>query len=509
MQHPFYVTTAIAYANGGPHIGHAYELIASDAVARFNRLAGKDVLFLSGTDEHGKKMERTAAAAGLTPLELANLNAKKFEDLLRALCISNDDFIRTTQERHKDTASRFWNLMCESDDIYKGSYSGWYSVRDEAFYSENETFINDDNSRCGPNGTEVEWISEETYFFRLSKYQDRVLGFLEQNPDFVGPKERYNEVLSFVKSGLRDFSVSRANSNWGIPVPNDPSHVMYVWVDALVNYVTATHYLLDIKNEKAIYWPASLHVIGKDIIRFHAVYWIALLMSAKLPLPSKVFAHGFVLNKGEKMSKSLGNVIDPNMLIDRFGSDSVRYFLLREIPFGQDGNCDEQLIAARVNGDLANGIGNLTSRSLSMIVKNCDSQIPQPGEFSNSDRKIIEQSYALYPSVSKEMDSLQIHKALSLIIQLATEVDRYLTTEAPWLLSNNDRPRMNTVLYTATEVLRVIGIMLQPFTPRAAGKILDMLSIHQDRRHFGTINEATRIRPGTSVCTPEALFPRV
>ncbi|MDR6901962.1 methionine--tRNA ligase [Rhizobium miluonense] len=505
---PFYITTAIAYPNGKPHIGHAYELIATDALARFQRLDGRDVFFLTGTDEHGQKMQQTARAEGMEPQQLANRNSDEFQAMGKLLNASNDDFIRTTQPRHHETSQNIWNLMADAGDIYKDSYAGWYSVRDEAYYQENETELRADGVRYGPQGTPVEWVEEASYFFKLSEYQDRLLKLYEENPDFIGPAERRNEVISFVKSGLKDLSISRTTFDWGIKVPNDPSHVMYVWVDALTNYITATGYIEDKNNPRAKYWPADLHIIGKDIIRFHAVYWPAFLMSAKLPLPKRVYAHGFLLNKGEKMSKSLGNVVDPVNLVNHFGLDQVRYFFLREVSFGQDGSYSEEAIGTRINSDLANGIGNLASRSLSMIVKNCDGQIPECGPLTDEDKALLAQADALLASTREDMGKQLIHRALASIIAVVSETDRYFASQEPWALKKTDPARMATVLYVTADVVRQIGILLQPFMPESSGKLLDLIAIPADKRDFAALGEAGRLVAGTPLEAPKPVFPR-
>jgi len=505
---PFYITTAISYPNGKPHIGHAYELIATDAMARFQRLDGRDVFFLTGTDEHGQKMQQTARAEGISPEELAQRNSDQFREMGKLLNASNDDFIRTTEERHHETSRNIWNLMSNAGDIYKDSYAGWYSVRDEAYYAEDETELRADGVRYGPQGTPVEWVEEESYFFKLSEYQDKLLKYYEENPDFIGPAERRNEIISFVKSGLKDLSVSRTTFDWGIKVPNDPKHVMYVWVDALTNYITATGYIEDKNGPRAKYWPADVHIIGKDIIRFHAVYWPAFLMSAGLPLPKRVYAHGFLLNKGEKMSKSLGNVVDPVNLVNHFGLDQVRYFFLREVSFGQDGSYSEEGIATRINADLANGIGNLASRSLSMIVKNSDGQIPTPGAFTDEDKAMLAAADALLASCRDEMNKQMIHKALASIIAVVSETDRYFASQEPWALKKTDPERMGTVLYVTAEVVRQIGILLQPFMPASCEKLLDLVASPADKRDFAVLGEAGRLVPGTPLEAPKPVFPR-
>lgn len=508
MSETFYITTAISYPNGRPHIGHAYELIATDAMARFQRLDGKDVFFLTGTDEHGQKMQQTARAEGITPEELAKRNSDAFRDMGKLLNSSNDDFIRTTEPRHHATVQAVWKRMEANGDIYKDSYAGWYSVRDEAYYQEEETQLRADGVRYGPQGTPVEWVEEESYFFRLSAYEERLLKLYEEQPDFIGPNERRNEVISFVKSGLKDLSISRTTFDWGIKVPDDPKHVMYVWVDALTNYITATGYVEDQNGPRAKYWPADIHMIGKDIIRFHAVYWPAFLLSAGLPLPKKVFAHGFLLNKGEKMSKSVGNVVDPFDLIGHFGLDQVRFFLLREVSFGQDGSYSEEGIATRINADLANGIGNLASRSLSMIVKNCDGRIPEPGPLTEADKAMLATADAAIDICREEMNRVMIHKAVAAIINVVSEADRYFAAQEPWVLRKTDVARMATVLYVTADVVRQIAILLQPVMPDSAAKLLDLVAVPADRRSFAFLGEAGRLSPGTTLEAPSPVFPR-
>jgi methionyl-tRNA synthetase len=505
---PFYITTAISYPNGKPHIGHAYELIATDAMARFQRLDGRDVFFLTGTDEHGQKMQQTARAEGIAPEALAERNSGEFRAMGKLLNASNDDFIRTTEQRHHHTVQEVWRRMEKNGDIYKGGYAGWYSVRDEAYYQEDETEKRADGVRYGPQGTPVEWVEEESYFFKLSAYEDRLLKLYQDQPDFIGPNERRNEVISFVKSGLKDLSISRTTFDWGIKVPGDDKHVMYVWVDALTNYITATGYVEDENGPRAKYWPADLHIIGKDIIRFHAVYWPAFLMSAQLPLPKRVYAHGFLLNKGEKMSKSLGNVVDPVNLVNHFGLDQIRYFFLREVSFGQDGSYSEEAIGTRINSDLANGIGNLASRSLSMIVKNCDGQIPKPGEYSDADLDMLASADGLLATCRDEMGKQLIHRALTAIITVVSETDRYFASQEPWALKKTDPERMGTVLYVTAEVVRQIAILLQPFMPDSSAKLLDLVAAPAEARDFAALGEAGRLTPGTPLEAPKPVFPR-
>ncbi|MBC2859425.1 methionine--tRNA ligase [Stappia sp. 28M-7] len=504
---PFFVTTAISYPNGAPHIGHAYESMATDAIARFQRLDGRDVFFLTGTDEHGQKMLQTARAEGIPVEELAERNATRFRDMAAALGCSNDDFIRTTEPRHHEASREIWRRMAANGDIYKDSYSGWYSVRDEAYYQEGETELRADGVRYGPQGSPVEWVEEESYFFRLSAYQDRLLAHYEANPDFIGPDERRNEVVSFVSRGLKDLSISRTTFDWGVRVPDDERHVMYVWVDALTNYITAAGFP-DESNPRWRYWPANLHVIGKDIVRFHAVYWPAFLMSAGIELPKRVFAHGFLFNKGEKMSKSVGNVIDPFALIDHYGLDQVRYFLLREVPFGQDGNYSHEAIVNRINADLANDLGNLAQRSLSMIGKNCEARLPEPGAFTAEDEAILGQADAMLAAAREAMSRQAIHQALSVVWACVAEANRYFASQEPWALKKSDPVRMATVLYVTAEVIRQVAILAQPVIPTSAGKLLDLLAVPADARSFDRLGAGGRLAAGAELPKPEGVFPR-
>ncbi len=503
----FYITTAISYPNGPPHIGHAYEALATDALARFRRLDGDDVYFLTGTDEHGIKMKQMAGRAGVTPREFADRNAPLFQKMVQTLGCSNDDFIRTTEPRHYRSCEEIWRRMQAAGDLYKDSYAGWYSVRDEAYYAESETEVRADNVRYGPQGTPVEWVEEASYFFRLSAYQERLLAHYESNPDFIGPDERRNEVVSFVKGGLRDLSISRTTFDWGIPVPEDPSHVMYVWVDALTNYITGVGFPDDTAKFDR-YWPADVHVIGKDIVRFHAVYWPAFLMSAGLPLPKRVFAHGFLFNRGEKMSKSVGNVVDPFALVAAYGVDAFRYFFLREVPFGQDGNYSHEAIVQRINADLANDLGNLAQRSLSMIAKNCDGVLPTLGELAAEDHQMLSQADGLLALCRAAFGTQQIHQALNAIWSVVAEANRYFAGAAPWALRKTDPARMGTVLHVTAEVIRQVGTLVQPVMPGSAAKLLDLLAVAPDARSFASLGVTGRLQAGTLLPPPAAVFPR-
>ena len=511
MSQPFYVTTAIAYPNGAPHVGHAYEYIATDAIARFKRLDAFDVWFLTGTDEHGLKMAQAAAAEGIPTAEFARRNSDEFERLQQMLNISFDRFIRTTDPDHYAASTAIWQRMAERGDIYTDTYSGWYSVRDERFFTESETEVTTDGTRIATEtGTPVTWTEEQTYFFRLSAYADKLLAHYAEHPDFIAPEVRRNEVVSFVSGGLRDLSISRTSFDWGVPVPDDPSHVMYVWVDALTNYLTGVGFP---DTGSALYerfWPADLHMIGKDIIRFHAVYWPAFLMSAGLPLPRRVFAHGFLYNRGEKMSKSVGNVVDPVDLVETFGADAVRYFLLREVPFGQDGSYSEDAIIGRVNTDLANELGNLAQRSLSMVAKNLDGVVPQPGRFSAEDTELLTIADGLLARMREAFDSQAMHQGLEALWLMLGAANRYFSAQQPWVLRKSadadDQQRFRTVLYTTLEAVRVAAVLVQPVMPESAGRLLDMLGQDGGRRDFSSL--ATRIEPGTALPEPAAVFPR-
>jgi methionyl-tRNA synthetase len=501
----YFITTAIAYPNGTPHIGHAYEAIATDALARFQRLNGKDVFFLTGTDEHGLKMVQTAESEGMNVAELAARNAARFREMDERLNVSFDRFIRTTEPAHHRSVQAVWNRMQQNGDIYIDTYSGWYSVRDEAYYAEEETVLGEDNVRRGPQGSPVEWVEEKSYFFKLSAYQDRLLALYKSQPDFIGPDSRRNEVISFVKGGLRDLSISRTTFDWGVKVPHDPEHVMYVWVDALTNYITGVGFP-DESDPNWRYWPADVHIIGKDIIRFHAVYWPAFLMSAGIPVQKRVYAHGFLFSRGEKMSKSVGNVVDPFNLADQYGVDQMRYFFLREVPFGQDGNYNHEAIVARINADLANDLGNLAQRSLSMIAKQLGGVLPEPGEFTDNDKSILAEADAMLGASRNAMATQQIHQWLNTVWSVVAEANRYFAGEAPWALAKTDPARQKTVLYVTAEVVRQVAILTQPVMPDASSKLLDSLGIPHEARDFGAI--ATRIAAGATLPPPVGVFPR-
>jgi len=505
----YYITTPIYYVNDAPHIGHAYTTLACDVLARFKRLDGYDVHFLTGTDEHGQKVEKAADAAGVDPQVFTDRVSVNFRDLAAAMGFSNDDFIRTTEERHKRSVQAIWKALADNGHIYLGSYAGWYAVRDEAFYTDSELEKQPDGTRIAKaSGAVVEWVEEPSYFFDLSKWQDKLLDFYEKNPNFILPEGRRNEVISFVKSGLKDLSVSRTTFKWGIPVPGDDDHIMYVWLDALTNYITAAGYPDTESDMYRRYWPADLHMVGKDILRFHAVYWPAFLMGAGLEPPKRVFAHGWWTNEGQKISKSVGNVIEPNALIAQYGLDPVRYFLLREVPFGNDGDFSHRAMVGRLNGDLANDLGNLCQRVLSMVAKNCGGVVPDPaGNEDDSDAALLDKAAGTLDRVRVELEVQAFHNALTAIWEVVADANRYVDTQAPWALRKTDPERMQAVLYTLAETIRRVAIMVMPFMPDAASAILDQLSVAADQRVLANVG-SKGLAPGTPLPKPEAIFPR-
>jgi len=502
----YYITTPIYYVNDLPHLGHAYSTLACDVLARFMRLDGREVRFLTGTDEHGQKVEKSAVRAGVDPQAFTDRVSQNFRDLVQLMNFSNDDFIRTTEPRHQAACTALWEKLRASGDIYLDKYSGWYAVRDEAFYDEKELTRGEDGKLRAPSGAEVEWVEEPSYFFKLSAWQDRLLAHYEAHPDFIGPDSRRNEVISFVRSGLRDLSVSRTTFSWGIKVPGDPAHVMYVWLDALTNYITAVGYPDERSPLFERFWPADLHMVGKDILRFHAVYWPAFLMAAGVAPPRRVFAHGWLLNRGEKMSKSLGNVLRPADLVARYGLDPLRYYLLREVPFGSDGYISHDSMVARINGDLANDLGNLGQRVLSMVAKNCAGSVPTPGPLSEADRALLDQAAALLPLLRQELGQQAFHKALEGVWQVIGAANRYVDEQAPWALRKTDSARMQTVLWVLCETIRRVGLLLQPVMPDAMAKLLDQLAVPVDRRTFACLTEG--LVAGTPLPKPEGVFPR-
>ena len=493
MAEPFYITTAISYPNGRPHIGHAYEAIAADAMARFRRAQGRDVRLVTGTDEHGLKMVQTARAAGRDTHEFATEMSAYFKEMGQKLNISYDRFLRTSDDVHHEASKAIWKAMEASGDLYLDRYEGWYSVRDEAFYDESELVAGEVGEKLSPQGTPVEWTAEETWFFRLSNYQDKLLNLYRDRPDFILPESRRNEVIRFVEGGLKDLSVSRTSFDWGVPVPGSPGHVMYVWVDALTTYMTAVGYP-EREGDFARYWPADVHLIGKDIVRFHAVYWPAFLMSAGLPLPHQVFGHGFILAKsGEKMSKSAGNVVDPMAMADRYGVDALRYFLLREVSFGQDGSYSHEAIVNRVNSELANSFGNLAQRSLSMVFKNLDGVLPAAGE-AEEDRLLLDQVARGCQELGKEFDRFAFSVGLEAWMSAVFACNAYVDAAAPWALKKTDPQRMAAVLGTLVVAVRQLAEAVAPVIPGSAEKLMALIDGGKD---------------GTPIGQPTPVFPRL
>jgi methionyl-tRNA synthetase len=514
MSERFYITTAIPYANGAPHIGHAYERIATDAMQRFMRLDGRDVLFVTGMDEHGLKVQQTAARAGLTPQVFVDGIAEQFEAMGDLLDARADDIVRTTQPRHARSCQAIWERMAANGDIYLSKYTGWYSVRDEAYFEESELTPGPNGTRLAPSGAEAAWVEEESYFFKLSAYADRLLAHYESNPEFITPEKYRNEIVAFVKRGLNDLSISRTNFAWGVPVPGDPRHVMYVWVDALTNYITATGF--PDPGPRAAFWPANVHVIGKDITRFHTIYWPAFLMSADLPLPGRVVVHGFLFNRGEKMSKSVGNVVSPADLVESYGLDPVRYFFLRETPWGQDGNYSHEAIVGRLNADLANDLGNLAQRSLSIVARN-GAAVPIPGAdaLTPADSAMLAEADALLARAREHMRAFHIHLYLAAAMEAIAAANRYFAAAEPWRLAKSDPARMRVVLYVTLETLRIVAILLQPAMPASMAKLLELLGVAAERRNFAALGQAAgdlsapgRLAPGTPLPAPSAVFPR-
>ena len=515
MSKPFYITTAIAYPNGAPHIGHAYEAIATDAIARFQRMMGRRVRFQTGTDEHGLKMAQTARGKGIEPSVLADEMSGYFNDMDDALNISYDRFIRTSEPAHHVASQAIWKAMEASGDLYLGRYEGWYSVRDEAFYDEKELTEGEGGVRLSPQGTPVEWTVEESWFFKLSKYQQPLLDLYEKQPDFIRPESRRNEILRFVEGGLADLSVSRTSFDWGVKVPGSEGHVMYVWVDALTNYLTGLGYPEDTDDWRS-FWSEGgdiFHIIGKDIVRFHAVYWPAFLMSAKLPLPRQVFGHGFLLNRGEKMSKSVGNVADPMELAEAFGVDQLRYFLLSEVTFGNDGSYSPEAIVQKANSDLANSFGNLAQRTLSFIAKNLDGRLPQ-GERQAVDQELlalVEQGAGT--EFASAMEDLAVSQAIESWMRAVFACNAYIDAQAPWALRKSDPGRMEAVLSTLYEAIGNLAIGIQPVIPASAAALLDQMGVPQDQRDYDSIGKGQWFKEltqsGFAIAPPSPLFPRL
>ncbi len=504
----YYVTSPIYYVNDVPHIGHAYTTLACDVMARYKRLDGYQVFFLTGTDEHGQKVEKSARDAGMDPQSFTDRVSQNFRDLAAALNCSNDQFIRTTEARHTVTTQALWEKLAANGHIYLGKYAGWYAVRDEAYYDESELKDGPGGKKIAPSGAECEWVEEPSYFFDLSKWGDRLLAFYDANPDFILPASRRNEVVSFVRGGLRDLSISRTSFNWGVPVPGDPDHIMYVWLDALTNYITAVGYPDEQNDLYRTFWPADLHMVGKDIVRFHAVYWPAFLMGADIAPPRRIFAHGWWTNEGQKISKSLGNVIEPHDVVARYGLDPVRYFLLREVPFGNDGDFSHRAMVNRLNGDLANDLGNLAQRVLTMIARNCDGKLPDPGVATDDDAALLDRAHRLGDELRARLDVQAFHEGLEAVWVVVRAANAYVDHQAPWALRKTDPARMGAVLYVVAETLRHLALVLQPYMPGAMGQLLDQLGVAADARDFARLGPDHALAPGTALPKPAAIFPR-
>ena len=503
----FFITTPIYYVNDAPHIGHAYTSIACDVLARFNRLNNRNTMFLTGTDEHGLKVEQAAKKKNMETKKFVDEMSVSFKKLTKKLNLSNDFFIRTTDIYHKKASQHIWNILKKNNQIYLDKYKGWYSVSDEAFFNDDEITIHEKTKKkIAPTGNEVQWVEEESYFFKLSKWQDKLLEYYKKNPDFIGPESRKNEVISFVKNGLNDLSISRTNFSWGIEVPHDKKHVMYVWLDALINYLSAIGFP-DKKYKK--FWPANLHIIGKDIIRFHAVYWPAFLLAAKIEPPKRIFAHGWWTNEGKKISKSLGNVIDPNAIIKEYGLDTLRFFLLREVPFGNDGDFSKKALERRINNDLANDLGNLVQRVLTIISKNLDGKLNKIKQIEKNDKKLFEYPEILLKVVEKNYERQEFHKVIDNIWKLISEANKYVDESAPWQLIKDNKKRAGDVLNILVIIIAKIAIFLAPIMPETSENILNKLGLNINKLSMKNIKENNFINTNFRIEKPEILFKKL
>jgi methionyl-tRNA synthetase len=508
MDKNFYITTPIYYPSAKPHMGHAYSNIIADFFARFKRIDGYNVNFLTGTDEHGLKIQRAAEKKNYDTLKFCDEISKTFRDLSETLNLTNTDFIRTTEERHKKSVQNLWNILQQNNDIYLSKYSGWYSVSDEAFYTEDEIEeINEKKIAISSKST-VEWVDEESYFFKLSKWEKPLLDYYKKNPDFISPKSRRNEVISFVKSGLKDLSISRKSFSWGIPVPNNKEHVIYVWLDALTNYISALNYP-NINDDKfKAFWPASIHLIGKDILRFHAIYWPAFLLAAKLPLPKKIFGHGWILSGDEKMSKSKGNILDPIKIIDQYGLDPLRYYLIKEVSFGNDGNISQDRLEDCINSDLANNFGNLCQRVTAFALKNCDGKIPNKINFNNDDLKILDNFKDNLNLIRSKIDNQDVNFYIDFIVNTLFETNKYFNDQEPWK-KKDDPVRLNTIVYTTLEIVRKISFMLYPIIPQSSLKVLKIFSIDEHEIKFSSIENHNYLKGNEKINKIDILFKKI
>ena len=508
MDKYYYITTPIYYPSAKPHMGHAYSSIVSDVFARFKTIDGYKVHFLTGTDEHGQKIQRAAKDNKMDPLDFCNKISQTFKDLCKILNLSNADFIRTTENRHKISVQHLWKELEKSGDIYLSKYSGWYSVSDEAFYHEDEIEIKEDLKVSISSGSKVEWVEEESYFFKLSKWQDKLIEYYEKNPDFILPKSRNNEVVSFVKSGLKDLSISRKSFSWGIKVPSNEEHVIYVWLDALTNYISALKYPDTSNTLYKNFWPADVHIIGKDILRFHAVYWPAFLLAAKIPLPKRVYGHGWILSGEEKMSKSKGNILDPLEIIDNYGLDPLRYYLIKEVSFGNDGNISKNKLEDCINSDLANNYGNFCQRVTAFAEKNCDSIVPNEIEFNEQDKKILNNYSENINNLRKHIDEQKLNNYMDFIVNSLFEANKYFNDQEPWK-KKNDKKRLNSIVYTSLELIRKVSIMLYPIIPSSSIKALKIFNIKEKDVLFDSIKEHTFLKSNSKITKVDILFKKI
>ena len=508
MNKNFYITTPIYYPSAKPHMGHAYSSIVSDVIARFKRLDGYKVEFLTGTDEHGLKIQRAAEAKGIDTKKFCDEISKTFRDLSKTLNLTNTDFIRTTENRHKISVQNLWNELKKNDDIYLSKYSGWYSVSDEAFYSDEEIEEIDGIKQSISSKSAVEWMDEESYFFRLSKWEKPLLDFYKENPDFISPESRKNEVISFVKSGLKDLSVSRKSFSWGISVPNNKKHVIYVWLDALTNYLSALNYPNTNDNLFKTFWPASIHLIGKDILRFHAVYWPAFLLAAKIDLPKRVYGHGWILSGEEKMSKSKGNILDPLEIIKEYGLDPLRYYLIKEVSFGNDGNISKDRLEDCINSDLANNFGNLCQRVTAFAIKNCKSQIPKEINFQNDDLQILDKFKNNLNNIRSKVDNQDINFYINFIVNSLFDANKYFNDQEAWN-KKDDQVRLNTIIYTSLEIIRKISILLYPIIPESSLKALKIFNLEKDSVVLETISNNESLVKGNYLNKIDILFNKI
>ncbi len=508
MNKNFYITTPIYYPSAKPHMGHAYSSIVADFFARFKKIDGYNVFFLTGTDEHGQKIQRAAEKNNKKPLEFCDDISKNFKELTNTLNLSNTDFIRTTEKRHYNSVQNLWNILEKKGEIYLSNYSGWYSVSDEAFYSEEEIENKDGITISRASGSIVEWVEEESYFFRLSKWQDKLLEFYNNNENFILPKSRKNEVLSFVKSGLKDLSVSRKSFSWGIKVPSNENHVIYVWLDALTNYISALNYPDTNDNLYQNYWPADLHMIGKDILRFHAVYWPAFLLAADLAPPKRVYGHGWILSGDQKMSKSKGNILDPLEIIKEYGIDPLRYYLLKEVSFGNDGNISKEKLISCINSDLANNFGNLCQRVVAFTEKNLSLKVPNPDKFSNEDLDILNNFSNKYENLVEYINNQNINLYMNFVVDQMFLANKYFNDQAPWT-KKSDIKRLNTIIYVSLELIRKISLLLYPVMPNSTLKVLEIFSIKEDSLKIDSIKNNNYLKPNLQINKINILFNKI